>query len=235
MIKASERFVSLAVLTKWIGYALYLAIALSLIGIAFDLNEYRILAMLRDHTFGDADVLGAQARLSDVLMRSQGLTDFALQVALYFLIGRWIYRAAWNARHLGASMKITPGWAVGWYFVPFAALVMPFRAMREIWEGSHRAEGSAAANAAADQIGLLRWWWALFLITSFIGNALMRVALSDDDSVSTLIGKNLGATTMDFLSIPLNLVFIAISQRIARAQDRAQAATPDASITQLHA
>lgn len=45
----------------------------------------------------------------------------------------WIYRANLNVRGFGAAdMKFTPGWSVGWYFIPIMNLVRPYQAMKEI-------------------------------------------------------------------------------------------------------
>ena len=53
------------------------------------------------------------------------------------LVLTWIHRANHNARQLGADdMRFTPGWAVGWYFVPIAWFWKPYQAMKEIWLAS---------------------------------------------------------------------------------------------------
>jgi hypothetical protein len=232
MIKAAARFATLQALTRLVERALYLAIGLSIIGVAFDLNEYRVLSALRDKTYTDIDALIASAKVSDNLMRTQGIADFLLQLFLYAVIGRWIFRAAWNVRHLAATVPtISPGMAVGWYFIPFASLVMPFRAMREIWQGSLLADGSASSKDAAQRDGILRSWWALYLITSFIGNALLRLAVQDDSSVDSLLVKNAASIAIDVLAIPLDLVFISIMRRVTAAQDAA-ANKPVASLAE---
>ena len=52
-----------------------------------------------------------------------------------FLI--WINRANKNSRALGAqNMQFTPGWCVGWWFIPIASLWKPYQAVREIWKTS---------------------------------------------------------------------------------------------------
>ena len=58
-----------------------------------------------------------------------------LTTGIVFLM--WIHRANRNARGLGAEgMTFTPGWSVGWYFIPIANLWKPFQAMKEIWQAS---------------------------------------------------------------------------------------------------
>lgn len=86
----------------------------------------------------------------------------------------WTLGMARNTRALGAhGMKIAPGWAVGWYFVPIANLFMPYRAMKEIWKASK----SPAAWQELRRGAILPWWWGLFLASSVLGNLEARFTL----------------------------------------------------------
>src|SRR5687767_1529604 len=59
-------------------------------------------------------------------------------VASVVVVAMWIHRAHANLRDAGTDgLEFTPGWAVGWYFIPFANLIKPFQAMRELWNASH--------------------------------------------------------------------------------------------------
>jgi hypothetical protein len=82
------------------------------------------------------------------------LITFVLLITCFFVVGRWIYRASVNAHALRSEMTITPAWAVGWYFVPFANLVKPLHAMREIWLASHESDGSYD-----ERVPILALWW----------------------------------------------------------------------------
>ncbi len=47
----------------------------------------------------------------------------------------WCYRANANARALGATgMTYTPGWSVGWWFIPFANLIVPYFVVKEFYK-----------------------------------------------------------------------------------------------------
>ena len=60
---------------------------------------------------------------------------FAIFLGITFL--KWIYRTNFNLRALSQErMSFTPGWSVGWYFVPIANLFKPYQAMKEIWANS---------------------------------------------------------------------------------------------------
>lgn len=49
----------------------------------------------------------------------------------------WMYRSSANARALGATgLQYTPGWSVGYWFIPFLNLVRPYQAIKEIYQAS---------------------------------------------------------------------------------------------------
>jgi hypothetical protein len=80
----------------------------------------------------------------------------------------WQHRSQSNLFALGSpGLRHTPGWAVGWWFVPFANLVMPYRTMRELGKGS-RADGASR---------LLRPWWALQVLYACLGGALVLLLI----------------------------------------------------------
>jgi Domain of unknown function (DUF4328) len=79
------------------------------------------------------------------------------------LVLRWIYLASANAHALvGDGMRFSPGWAVGWYFVPVANFWKPYQAMKEIWQLSSGRPDWKMVPAPA----VMRWWWGLWLLSS---------------------------------------------------------------------
>src|SRR5581483_2278531 len=90
--------------------------------------------------------------------------------AIFF--GIWIHRAARNLRGLGRTgMQFTPGWCVGWFFVPFANLVRPAKAMSEVWRASESGEESDGYGWAGmgRRTGLIGVWWAAWIVGGVIG------------------------------------------------------------------
>lgn len=106
------------------------------------------------------------------------LTTFAagiLQVvtlfASYILVSMWTYRAMKNLHIIGdTNAEMSPGWAVGWYFIPFANLWKPFEGMLQIWRGSHHQAGESEKVPA-----YVGWWWATWLIGNFLSNIAVRL------------------------------------------------------------
>jgi hypothetical protein len=71
-----------------------------------------------------------------------GLLAGGVYIATVVIWMVWIHRANSNCRALGAQgMRFTPGWAVGYHFIPFVNLVMPYNAMAEIWRASANPAG----------------------------------------------------------------------------------------------
>lgn len=129
----------------------------------------------------------------------------------FVVVGRWIYRASENAHAISGEMTISPGWSVGWYFVPFANLVKPLHAMREIWHASYRSGESYFERTPA----MLGWWWALWLGNNVIGNISFQMASRKAADPQSLAMVNLLATA---INIPLCIVLITIMRGIAGAQ-----------------
>jgi hypothetical protein len=83
----------------------------------------------------------------------------------------WFYRVYRNLPSLGAaSTEYSPGWAVGWWFVPFASLVVPCQISKEIWKGSHPANLGVLSKARIVGSPLVGVWWAFWLIMILIGS-----------------------------------------------------------------
>jgi len=80
-------------------------------------------------------------------------------------VAMWIHRAHANLWNVGiAHLEFTPGWAIGWYFIPIATYFKPYQAMRELWQQSHLGDGSNPTDGPT----LLKTWWALWVMSHFL-------------------------------------------------------------------
>lgn len=116
--------------------------------------------------FGD----GEPMQLAYVLIGVVALLHIPLSIAtiVFFLI--WEHRAFKNLSALNAqNLEFSPGWAIGWWFIPFANLVKPFQAMRELWTESdpdYDADlGFLSGNSSAPT--MMGFWWAFWLLSNF--------------------------------------------------------------------
>ena len=124
-----------------------------------------------------------------------------IAAAVFFFI--WTYAAASNARGLGNELlQISPGWTIGWWFIPFANLVMPFRAIKEIWQSSDpdaRRESSTEWTLRKTS-PFVTLWWATYLLASIVSSI-------------TLVFKTNGVPTTASYILPL----VAMTARVGAA------------------
>lgn len=96
-----------------------------------------------------------------------------------FLI--WLHRAHKNLQSLRAQhLEFTPGWAVGWWFVPFANLVKPFQVVREVWCESDPSVPDGPSFLAASLHSApvyMGFWWAAWILMNVVGN-IVNIALN---------------------------------------------------------
>jgi hypothetical protein len=147
-------------------------------------------------------VATAMSRVTDVTVPVSGLgvqlqdrispAPFGGVVSLLTLVAgvtwlTWQHKAQGDlyARQL-PGLRYTPGWAVGWWFVPFANLVMPYLTVRELWDGAGHA---SRAPATRRDWRLLAWWLAYisstYLVVAGFGPILGAMFRSISDQAST--------------------------------------------------
>jgi len=127
------------------------------------------------------------------------------------LILPWIYRTNANAHLFAPGMTISPGWAVGWFFIPIANLVMPFRGVDETWRASQQAAGRPDQARST----LVRWWWGLWLANNFATNT--AIITEADTSYAGPLAHffNLVAAA---LGIAGSILLIQLMSRLNQAQ-----------------
>ena len=200
-------------LTAWTLRLLYGHVLVSAVAVGSGMLEYQLLTEL-DSGVAAAQDWTAAAEASDDRQGIVGLLQVAFFFASGVLILMWIYRANDNAHRLGAAgMAFTPGWAVGWYFIPFANLWKPYQAMKEIW----RASASPMDPGSQAVPSLLPWWWFFWIASNLFANATFRLALNAEE-LDEMIRANVLAQIADAAEIPLGLLLIAIIRRVHEMQ-----------------
>lgn len=100
--------------------------------------------------------------------------SMVLAIATFVVFGIWIVRAHRNLPALGARhLEFTPGWALGWFFVPIAYFWKPYQAMRALWQNSR----DATRPDIQDTTWILPVWWGLWIISLVLGNYLFRTSM----------------------------------------------------------
>lgn len=205
-----EALIDAGALTKWVIRFLYADMAMATVAVISGLLEYRLLTRLRDGVMLSDQTIQTAAIRQGVI----GLVQTLVLITAMILVARWIYRANQNCRRLGAAdMRFTPGWAVGWYFIPVLSMWKPYQAMKEIW----RASVAPADWRRQSRPMLMPVWWGMWLLSLALGSAIMQLA-RHANSVDDYL--RLGQVTLaaDFLEIPLAFALIVLVRRIHAMQ-----------------
>lgn len=118
----------------------------------------------------------------DQMSATTGLFAFAILLQLLLTLATlvcffvWVYRAVRNLRDANVATEFSPGWSVGWFFIPIANLFMAYRAIRELW---HRSGGETDAPgsifSAPEPTPLIGVWWGAWLINTIVSNIGGRI------------------------------------------------------------
>lgn len=132
-------------------------ILLSVFGVLWMLVMFLQLPDAMGHKNSDAAVILLG------LIAMMGLLGL-LSTAIVFLV--WYHRCYSNLPALGArDLMATPGWSVGWFFVPIASLFRPYQTTVEMWRASDPDVLATDANSR-EQLPLwnvIPWWWGLWI------------------------------------------------------------------------
>jgi len=189
---------------KWLFYASALGNLLMLIGAALlftlDLSTYDAA-----YDFSYADWFLLPGALIYTIAFIGGVIAFSI----------FSFRAMENLHiWMARSAEMSPGWTVGWYFIPFANLWKPFQAMSQIWDGT--TEVTAPNSQSYPSIGV---WWLFWIITNISANVSFRLTMNGDFSNSNLQFIAIADIVSAATGIGAVLVIIPILQKISEMQD----------------
>jgi len=120
--------------------------------------EYTSLKQLPDGSF---KLVGTGATIAEgTTMLSAAAIILWLGTIVAFAM--WTHRVAMNLPALGSRrLQYTPGWAVGWFFIPFANFVMPYFVAAEIWRESDPEQTDPQAGKTTSP--LVSGWWFTYM------------------------------------------------------------------------
>lgn len=208
-------FIDPSGLAKWTRTFLYLILAVDIALFVSAIMEYQLLTSYRDGAFdanpAEFDLL---AESNDLRQSAVGIAYLVVFIATVVLFAKFIYRASYNLRSFGAQgLRFTPGWAVGWYFIPIANLWKPYQAMKEVW------------NASVDPVNwesmggnsLLNGWWFFWIVAGIASQFSFRT-WQRAESLEDYIRADVIDMVTQLISFPLDILAIILIGRVAAAQ-----------------
>jgi Domain of unknown function (DUF4328) len=139
----------------------------------------------------------------------------------------WTYRVAHNAVALGGRLSISPGSAVGYFFIPLLNWWMPYTALAQVYDASDP-DPRAERCAPTSHVLLLVWWLSWLLSSSVDLLAICWVKPRDVTTWATQL--QLGLLSVAVQAAAAILAIAVVWKLTRRQEDRAAALVPTARI-----
>ena len=157
--------------------------------------------------------LSAVVTLLMILVGLLVLIVYVVTVVFYLM---WLFRAHNNLQAFDpwCRTNYSAGWAVGSFFVPFVNLVVPYRAVKEVWQKSGPPDVLAEPGPPAS-FGL---WWTFWLLACFAGRLSLRLTFNENVAEST-------ATQVSIVASALSIIAAFFAYLVVDAIDKKQEET----------
>ena len=140
--------------------------------------------------------------------------------AVAFLM--WIHRVHRNLPALGARrLQYSPGWAVGYFFIPILNLFRPYQVTKEIWRGSDP-QAAFSEHSGLSEIStpaLLPIWWTFWIVANLAGRASARMSLRAE-SLDEMITSSWVTLVADIASAVAAVLALRLVFEIDRNQEQ---------------
>jgi hypothetical protein len=195
-------------LTKFLTTMLWISLGVSVLTL---ISDFMQMNLLNAGSFSQA-----AAEANDSRQQIMGILYLVAFVITGIAFLKWIHRSNSNCHGFGAQgMEFTPGWSIGYYFIPFLNLYKPYRAMKEIWKVSTNPTNWQNEKDSP----LLGWWWALWLISGFLGQASFRMSIGAD-TISSLQASTTVSIISGMVDVPSYLVAVSLISEISAKQHK---------------
>lgn len=206
----------LRVRSTWAVLFLLISAALSLITIILDGYQIELLSRIGSGgIFTDQEIGANDGRMQIVAILS--LIVFIPVIVFFCLRIARAQRNLWDHNIVG--LQFTPGWAVGWWFVPIAWLWKPYQVLRELWKGSSASTGAGPLGdwSTVKVTRILGWYWACWIIGNQVGAVAGR-SLFRDETADELIAASWLDLISSMFSLAAALMAVLLIRKITDHQ-----------------
>jgi hypothetical protein len=195
-------------LTKFLQRLLWISVLIACVALVDDIAEFLQVQV--------GQLSPDQVASNDPVQGFIGLLQSGLGILTGIIFLKWIYRSYKNIQGFGAQgLRFSPGWAVGYYFIPILSLIRPVQVMSEIWRASDDPRDWPKRPGS----WLIASWWTLFLVYTGITQISLELAIQASTNEQWTLAAVL-AILGDFFSIPLSLAALRLVTEIYRRQRR---------------
>ena len=201
----------LSTLVRILKISLIASVGICLVSIWSAWLQIDLLQLVQRSDLGVPEEMAEANDTRQMLVLLIYLITYLVTIVIFF---RWVYLSNRNAHALGArGMEFTPGWAVGWFFVPFANLWQPYKAMKETFQASHPSQTDNWHHVEPPSI--LAVWWGLWIISLITGRVAGRTTT---DSIDDMITSTWTGIASDAVEVILLLVTLVIVSKLSTWQ-----------------
>jgi hypothetical protein len=177
--------------------------------------EYELLEKIR---IGE-NISEEEAIFNDLRQGIVGIFQFVVYLTSIVVFLMWFRRAYENLHKLGIDyLEYNTNMAVWSFFIPFINLYRPYKIMKEIWIESQEQLKKLVPEANINtSIFIVGFWWALFLITNYIGNFAFKTIFKDD-TIQDLIKSTQAYMVSDFFDIPAAFVTLILIHNVSKVE-----------------
>jgi hypothetical protein len=193
-------------LTKFLQRLLWISVAIACIALIDDVVELVQVQV--------GQMSPDQVASNDPIQGVVGLLQSGLGIVTGITFLKWIYRAYKNIQGFGAEgLRYSPGWAVGFYFIPILCLIRPVQVMGEIWRASDDPRNWSQRPGS----WVISSWWTLFLLYYAVTQVSLGIAIQASTNDQWTLAAVL-AIAGDFFSIPLSITALRLVTEVYRRQ-----------------
>tara|TARA_R110002111_G_scaffold262504_1_gene338914 strand:- start:89211 stop:89873 length:663 start_codon:yes stop_codon:yes gene_type:complete len=193
-----------SVFSKFLMVLIVISIALNAAAVFSSFLEYNLLISVRD----GMELSDEQAFANDSRQMVIGIAQVIFAVFTAVIFCMWTYRMSRNAHSIkDNNLQYTPGWAVGYYFIPIVNLWKPYQALKESYE------------AFTDRINdtmVLPLWWGAWIVSNILGRLVFRQSLKAD-GLDELINASLITIGSDAFDLVLDLIAVFMVYTVSKA------------------
>lgn len=166
----------------------------------------------------EADLTGGQQMTAGSGLLAMAYATYA-QVAVFIVVAvlflRLLYKAVQQARTFAVPYSyVTPGWAVGYWFVPIINLYQPFRVVKALFASCAQQAGPDAKPAAGEQ--LLSGWWGMLLISG-VAQRMLASTQTDFETRTGVTSYAEYSIVCNLLEIAATVLFMMVVKRLVQA------------------
>ncbi len=200
-LKPNEQRARYAILLIWI------VLALEIVNLISSYMQYDLLQTIANGGLVSDEAADANDNRESTL----GMIYFIAWLVSGITFILWFRRAYFNLHQKVSYLDHSESWAAGCWFVPIINLYRPYQIMKEMYVETKQLFTKKGLSEKVDySTNYLGWWWALWIISAFIGRFIFRYAFKSADTIDNLITTTVAQMILEVLGIPLALITVKI-------------------------